>query len=55
MDLYPSTAGHSVCDPDHWLDGVLTSILPLQYAVVHPNAEGQANAAARVGDAVLGG
>ncbi|MEU9043932.1 MULTISPECIES: SGNH/GDSL hydrolase family protein [unclassified Kitasatospora] len=55
IDLYPSTAGHSVCDPDHWLDGVLTSAIPLKYAVVHPNARGQANAAAVVEDAVLGG
>lgn len=55
VDLYPTTAGHSVCDADHWLDGVLTSILPLKYALVHPNARGQANAAAVVENAVLGG
>ncbi|WP_030246763.1 SGNH/GDSL hydrolase family protein [Streptomyces sp. NRRL S-350] len=55
VDLYPSTAGHGVCDPDHWVDGVLTSVIPLKYAVVHPNASGQANAAARVEGAVLGG
>ncbi|MEU3572888.1 SGNH/GDSL hydrolase family protein [Kitasatospora sp. NPDC036755] len=55
VDLYPASAGHSVCDADHWLDGVLTSVLPLRYAVVHPNATGQAHAAALVEDAVLGG
>ncbi|MBV2151427.1 SGNH/GDSL hydrolase family protein [Kitasatospora sp. SUK 42] len=55
VDLYPSSAGHSVCDQDHWLDGVLTSIIPLQYALVHPNAEGQAHTATLVEDAVLGG
>ncbi|MFE4971254.1 SGNH/GDSL hydrolase family protein [Kitasatospora sp. NPDC056651] len=55
VDLYPSTAGHSVCDTDHWLDGVLTSLIPLEYAVVHPNAAGQAHTAALVEDAVLGG
>ncbi|MET8542976.1 SGNH/GDSL hydrolase family protein [Kitasatospora sp. NPDC004799] len=55
VDLYPASAGHSVCDTDHWLDGVLTSVLPLEYAVVHPNATGQAHTAALVGDAVLGG
>ncbi|MFJ9842321.1 SGNH/GDSL hydrolase family protein [Kitasatospora sp. NPDC101155] len=55
VDLYPATTGHSVCDADHWLDGALTSILPLKYAVVHPNAKGQAFAAAQVEDAVLGG
>ncbi|MFJ2865300.1 SGNH/GDSL hydrolase family protein [Kitasatospora sp. NPDC087314] len=54
VDLYPSTAGHSVCDDDHWLDGVLTSIIPLRYALVHPNAKGQAHAAALVEDAILG-
>ncbi|MFE6056181.1 SGNH/GDSL hydrolase family protein [Kitasatospora sp. NPDC056446] len=55
VDLYPATAGHGVCDTDHWVDGVLTSLLPLKYAVVHPNARGQANTAALVEDAVLGG
>ncbi|MFJ9442716.1 SGNH/GDSL hydrolase family protein [Kitasatospora sp. NPDC101235] len=55
VDLYRAGAGHSVCDADHWLDGVLTSILPLEYAVVHPNATGQAHTAALVEDAVLGG
>ncbi|WP_316527063.1 SGNH/GDSL hydrolase family protein [Kitasatospora brasiliensis] len=55
VDLYPASAGHSVCDADHWLDGVLTSIIPLKYAVVHPNADGQAHTAALVEDAVLAG
>ncbi|MFH8381999.1 SGNH/GDSL hydrolase family protein [Kitasatospora sp. NPDC018058] len=55
VDLYPATAGHSVCDSDHWLDGVLTSVLPLEYALVHPNAKGQAIVAALVEDAALGG
>ncbi|MFE4361772.1 SGNH/GDSL hydrolase family protein [Kitasatospora xanthocidica] len=55
VDLYPASAGHSVCDADHWLDGVLTSVLPLEYAVVHPNATGQAHTAALVEKAVLGG
>ncbi|MFJ9695678.1 SGNH/GDSL hydrolase family protein [Kitasatospora sp. NPDC101183] len=54
VDLYPASAGHSVCDADHWLDGVLTSVLPLKYAVVHPNATGQAEIADRVGHALLG-
>ncbi|MEU4116889.1 SGNH/GDSL hydrolase family protein [Kitasatospora sp. NPDC028055] len=54
VDLYPGSAGHSVCDDDRWLDGLLTSILPLEYALVHPNAKGQAFAAARVETVVLG-
>ncbi|MER7671073.1 SGNH/GDSL hydrolase family protein [Kitasatospora sp. NPDC096128] len=54
VDLYPGSAGHSVCDADHWLDGVLTSVVPLRYALVHPNARGQAFAADRVGSALLG-
>ncbi|CAM5342680.1 SGNH/GDSL hydrolase family protein [Streptomyces viridifaciens] len=55
VDLYAGSAGHSVCDGDHWLDGVLTSVVPLRYAVVHPNAEGQAFAATQVENTVLGG
>nr|WP_223243515.1 SGNH/GDSL hydrolase family protein [Streptomyces sp. CBMA123] len=55
VDLYPGSTGHSVCDADHWLDGVLTSVLPLKYALVHPNAVGQAFAATQVEPAVLGG
>ncbi|MFJ8625301.1 SGNH/GDSL hydrolase family protein [Kitasatospora sp. NPDC093550] len=55
VDLYPASAGHSACDPEHWVDGVLTSVVPLTYALVHPNALGQAFAAARIEDVVLGG
>ncbi|MGW2376132.1 SGNH/GDSL hydrolase family protein [Kitasatospora sp. NPDC001683] len=55
VDLYPGSAGHSACDADHWLDGVLTSVVPLKYAVIHPNAKGQAFAATQVEDTVLGG
>ncbi|MFJ9774129.1 SGNH/GDSL hydrolase family protein [Kitasatospora sp. NPDC101157] len=54
VDLYSGSAGHSVCDADHWLDGVLTSVVPLKYAVVHPNAKGQAFAARQVEGTVLG-
>lgn len=54
VNLYSSTEGHSACDTDHWLDGVLTSIVPLKYALVHPNAKGQAHAAARLEDALRG-
>ncbi|MGW7442691.1 SGNH/GDSL hydrolase family protein [Kitasatospora sp. NPDC054795] len=55
VNLYPASAGHSVCDADHWLDGVLTSVIPLEYAVVHPNALGQAHTAALIEDALLNG
>ncbi|MFD8701872.1 SGNH/GDSL hydrolase family protein [Kitasatospora sp. NPDC059648] len=54
VDLYSGSAGHSVCDADHWLDGVLTSVVPVKYAVVHPNAKGQAFAARQVEGTVLG-
>ncbi|MEU9078986.1 SGNH/GDSL hydrolase family protein [Kitasatospora sp. NPDC004745] len=54
VDLYAGSAEHSVCDADHWLDGVLTSVIPLKYALVHPNADGQSFAATRVGAAVRG-
>ncbi|WP_404870206.1 SGNH/GDSL hydrolase family protein [Kitasatospora griseola] len=55
VDLYAASAGHSVCDSDRWVDGVLSSVSPLRLAYVHPNAKGQANAARLVEDAVLGG
>ncbi|MER5862095.1 SGNH/GDSL hydrolase family protein [Kitasatospora sp. NPDC002040] len=57
VDLYPSTEGHTVCDRaggNNWVDGIMTSVLPLSYAFVHPNAKGHANAAALVGHALLG-
>ncbi|MFJ4187492.1 SGNH/GDSL hydrolase family protein [Kitasatospora sp. NPDC089509] len=54
VDLYPGSAGHSVCDSDHWINGLLSSVVPLQYALVHPNAEGQAFMAAQVESTVLG-
>ncbi|MFB6991596.1 SGNH/GDSL hydrolase family protein [Streptomyces sp. NPDC056178] len=54
VDLYPTTAGHSVCDSDHWVDGILSSLIPLRYGWVHPNAKGHANAASLVEDAILG-
>ncbi|GAB7180399.1 hypothetical protein ATKI12_0230 [Kitasatospora sp. Ki12] len=55
VDLYPASAGHSVCDADRWVDGVLSTVLPLTYGLVHPNARGQAGAAAVVEHAVRGG
>ncbi|MET8747835.1 SGNH/GDSL hydrolase family protein [Streptomyces sp. NPDC004728] len=54
IDLYPTTANHSVCDSDHWTDGILSSLVPLRYAFVHPNAKGHANTASLVEDAILG-
>ncbi|MCC9307835.1 SGNH/GDSL hydrolase family protein [Kitasatospora sp. RB6PN24] len=56
VDLYPSTAGHSACDRadgNNWVDGLLSSLVPLRYAYVHPNAKGQAHAAERVKPALL--
>ncbi|SEG94179.1 GDSL-like Lipase/Acylhydrolase family protein [Actinacidiphila yanglinensis] len=55
VDLYPSTTNHSVCDSNHWVDGIFSSLIPLRYAYVHPNAKGQANTASQVEDAILGG
>lgn len=57
VDLYAPSRGHSVCNDtgtDNWADGIFTSLVPLRYAYVHPNARGQANAAALVEDAILG-
>jgi len=58
VDLYNPGRGHSVCDDTgtgNWADGIFTSLIPLRYAYVHPNARGHANAAAIVEEAVLGG
>ncbi|MFB7667473.1 SGNH/GDSL hydrolase family protein [Kitasatospora sp. NPDC056138] len=55
VDLYRSSRGHDVCSPDRWVDGLLSSPDPDAIALVHPNADGQRNAAAQVGTAVLGG
>ncbi|MFJ5924993.1 SGNH/GDSL hydrolase family protein [Kitasatospora sp. NPDC092948] len=55
VDQYASSAGHSVCDSDHWVDGVVSSIVPLQFAFVHPNAKGQANVARLVENAIHAG
>ena len=58
VDLYGSSQGHSVCDRaggNNWADGILSSIIPLRFGFVHPNARGHANAAAAVEDAILGG
>ncbi|MFB7213141.1 hypothetical protein [Streptomyces sp. NPDC056255] len=54
VDLYPTAANHSVCDSDHWTDGILSSLVPLRFAFVHPNAKGRANTASLVEDAILG-
>ncbi|MFI2209914.1 SGNH/GDSL hydrolase family protein [Streptomyces sp. NPDC020141] len=55
VDLYASSAGHSVCDDlggRNWADG-LQSAVPRSWAYAHPNARGQAHAAGRVRAAIL--
>lgn len=56
VDIYSSSKGHSVCAPGQqkWVEGILQHLVPPAWALVHPNARGQANAAARVEDAILG-
>ncbi|MFD3813767.1 SGNH/GDSL hydrolase family protein [Streptomyces rubiginosohelvolus] len=51
IDLYTSSGGHSVCDANGWVEGILT--LPFQVSLVHPNARGHRNAADRVEEALL--
>lgn len=55
VDLYASSQGHSVCDKadgGNWVEGLLDT--SGRFALVHPNAKGHANAAARVKEAILG-
>ncbi len=52
VNIYNSGRGHSVCDADKWVEGLLdTQGRP---ALVHPNAAGQENAARQVERAILG-
>ncbi|MFD9238455.1 SGNH/GDSL hydrolase family protein [[Kitasatospora] papulosa] len=51
VNLYDSSANHSVCDTSNWVVGVLSS--NLEPALVHPNAAGHRNAADHVTNAVL--
>jgi lysophospholipase L1-like esterase len=56
VDIYNSSRGHSVCDKaggNNWVDGIFSSLIPFKPALVHPNAKGHANAADRVGHAML--
>jgi hypothetical protein len=56
VDIYNSSRDHSVCDKagdNNWVDGIFSSLIPLKPAMVHPNAKGHANAADRVGHAML--
>ncbi|MFJ5035980.1 SGNH/GDSL hydrolase family protein [Streptomyces sp. NPDC088560] len=57
VDIYSSSKGHSVCAPgqEKWVEGILQHLVPTTWALVHPNARGQANAATQVEDAILGG
>ncbi|MGW4881083.1 SGNH/GDSL hydrolase family protein [Streptomyces sp. NPDC004262] len=51
VDLSASSRKHSVCDTDQWVEGILDH--DGRPALVHPNAEGQRNAAAHVASALL--
>lgn len=53
VDLAPSSRNHSVCDAGPWVEGLFTSLSPLEVAFVHPNAKGHQNAADHVSVAVL--
>jgi hypothetical protein len=52
VNIYDSSRGHSVCDTDKWVEGILDS--QGRPALVHPNSAGQANAARQVERAILG-
>ncbi|MFE5297218.1 SGNH/GDSL hydrolase family protein [Streptomyces sp. NPDC056632] len=51
VDLYESSADHSVCDGGKWVEGILDR--DNQLALVHPNANGHRNAADHVTSAIL--
>ncbi|MYS62967.1 SGNH/GDSL hydrolase family protein [Streptomyces sp. SID5473] len=51
VDLYASSANHSVCDARKWVEGILDS--DDRPALVHPNAGGHRNAADQVTSAIL--
>jgi hypothetical protein len=52
VNIYNSGRGHSVCDSDKWVEGILdTQGRP---ALVHPNSAGQENTARHVERAILG-
>jgi hypothetical protein len=60
VDIYDSSRGHSVCaGQEKWVEGIKERLFndqdPNTWALVHPNVRGQANAAAQVERAVLGG
>ncbi|MFI0943048.1 SGNH/GDSL hydrolase family protein [Streptomyces sp. NPDC021020] len=52
VNLYDSSANHSVCDTGKWVDGIFTRV-PDQIALVHPNARGHRNAADHIATAML--
>ncbi|MFI1701169.1 MULTISPECIES: SGNH/GDSL hydrolase family protein [Streptomyces] len=55
VNLYAPSQGHSVCDADKWVEGILT-VSPgqdPQLSFVHPNASGHRNAADHVEEAML--
>lgn len=51
VDLYDDSQGHSVCDTDKWVEGIVTTTY--QPALVHPNARGHRNAANHLEEAML--
>ncbi|MFC9589312.1 SGNH/GDSL hydrolase family protein [Streptomyces sp. NPDC056944] len=51
VDLYESSANHSVCDAGKWVEGILDS--DNRMTLVHPNARGHRNAADHVTSAIL--
>ncbi|MGA8117138.1 MAG: SGNH/GDSL hydrolase family protein [Actinocatenispora sp.] len=61
VDIYSSSKGHSACASreDKWVEGIKERLgdndNPETWALVHPNTKGQADAAVRVEEAILGG
>ena len=54
VDLYESSRGHSICEKAggaNWAEGIYDTTL--RPALVHPNAKGHRNAAAKVAAAIL--
>ncbi|AXX31176.1 SGNH/GDSL hydrolase family protein [Actinosynnema pretiosum subsp. pretiosum] len=56
IDPYAVGTGHSVCDgtgTQNWVDGILSTVIPPTFALVHPNARGHAATAALIEDRIL--
>lgn len=58
VDIYEPGRGHDVCATpadQAWVEGLMAKLLPPEFALVHPNIKGHANAATRVEPVIIAG